>query len=630
MASFFSTDSSQSSSDSPPPTDSIIEIEGPHVFDRRFFQRSLDKEDRFKRKEQNSKIQKEAGGIFKHSQSLKSKKKKIELKADRKSSSLKEPKVRKAEIVAGKSLSFRETYSNSYTQRELIDPFGSTKKIKVNKTLESLNYKEKNVEKFNKKVREKVKIYFKEYPILPLSDVLELLAINFFEIEITNETKNIEETVSQRELVSSESHRAKKVLTKLQKNACLIQEFSGRIMELQGFLLTTLQEMGKRSHWCNLFYYRLNGMASAYINREEEMNPLKTFIVSYQKLDNKMKDVTIKTFKLDHHEFSNVLDVFTKWGDLKTALSLREKVREIDLQRTLNLLNFSTKDLMKQVHEWFEADDSNEFLLKIGTKEILDSLPMTQFFVNGNKIIKPDFDFSEKKTDFLAILLNKIYEFYPTEINLRGCENQAYCLTHLETIMIDLKKDLSEVIIPWEAIQKKLISFKAIDFMKFKKTFKPEYLEFLNSFLLDFAVPIFNLLKMGSKNSWQKADESLRCLFTPLFCETSHNLTTIEENEILTDFEVTNKSFSVVQTRKYKILSTSLHTNLSSIIFTWAIAECEGGLKSCLQIADIWFSEEITENQKQFILKTLNNPNTIDYVEHALCGKPKIISGFII
>lgn len=605
MASFFGSESDSF-------VDLLNETQGYPCIERRFFEST--REIKKKTKKEDAKVKIAVNDTF---QELKTSK---EDTTKRKSSSLQPSKSVKTALISQKSLSFRDHYP--YTARELMNPLNSNKKTQLNEVLKNFVVaKEKETKECNRQITKKVIPHFKDLTPLPSSDQLETSALIFFEQEISNETKNIA-TISNKDLVFSETHRAKTVLTKIQKSAFLIKELINRLITMQGFILDSLKEVGKTTVWYNQFFSYLSTIVSNYENREEEMNPLKTFLFSFEKQDAKMRKITLKCFKMEEKECIHVLDVIRKWGDFKTIEGLREKVRTIDHKRTLDLLNFSTEDLSRQVHEWFESADSENFLLNMSAKELLDSLTSIQFFVNDKKI-------AEKEG--LAVLLKEIYAFFEKdEISLQACKNQVYCLSELDTILNSLKTDLSKNPIPWVDIQQTLQPFAAIPFFKFKKIFNPEiHLENLSNFLLELAILPFSLLKIGSKKSWQKATDCLECLFTDLFFNPSYQIKSIEE-KLISNIQITDDSFSVVQTKNYRICSPASSENpviYATIAFIWTILPCLEGLKGCLQISDIEFAKDIGESTKQSILKILNNPTIIDYIDNAMKGKPKILSG---
>jgi hypothetical protein len=592
-------------------------------------------------------------------------------------------KTRVKKLTSSEGMKYADFPKLPYSDRELIQPItarenstGSGYRKASIRHLDDLPFIDESKEsQFNKKTRSKLRDFLEankcSFPIVKTANELQELAQRFFDNEISSVTRSkfqLRRTPSC-DLISSELSRAQSALREVQKSMVLLKNIIPRLQFLQNSIYKVLtrnieKKSSKtcyKSHWINNFFTGLDGLICSYSFRKQEMNPLKTFTHIYtdQLNDKKMKDLIFHTLKIEHEEFDKIMSCLNFWADSKKAIELTERVSQIDRKNIINDLDFSTDRIAKQRHEWFESLDSPISLSKNRLDEIVRCLIPTSSIifkdikVNDKSISLKGFSGNTEacQIELFTRLIHAIYSsgFDPIMKHTQ-CEDQARVLVNIHNICSILQKDLSAEFIPWEAIQKKLSTFPAIPFLKFKNRFnKNKHLDHLDQFLINLTIPCINILKLCTNDCWSWGHDCISCLFTDLFHPYGDKSSQIifhtrPEKGIYCHINIkSQEDFSVTQIKRYGTYprtneitrpTSSLESNLefAKTTFKWTLSPykddqtqiaCWRGL---LEIPHVEINEKTPLETKKKILKILNNPNIVDYVMNSLTGKPKIIT----
>jgi|GEM_PF-2281685 len=568
-----------------------------------------------------------------------------------------------------------------FSEREIIQPITSRDLVGDSrykraplKTLDELVSLEKTkVSQFNTKIRKKLKEYLETHdnnllPI-PLSTVLNQRAQDCFDMEVKKETKEklqLKRT-SSFNLVKSCRSRAQPALIHVQKSMILLDEIIPRLKFLQNsfFKILTLKKEKKttsicyKTIWIDDFFKGLDNLISSYAYRKQEMNPLKSFthIFAEQVNDPKMHELIFLGLKIGSKEFDNVMFCLNWWADSKNILELTERVSYIDHIKIREKLDLSIENIANQKHEWFESLNSNCPISQITNSEVIrclipDNVVLYDEITVNDKIIQLNNCNGTSETrqiKFFTILLHAIYSLgFDKNITEKESREQANVLVNLNKISKLIKEDLFKNTIPWQAIQKNLSDFPAIPFSALKNYFDPMiHEETLEELLIELAIPCVNVLKLCTNSCWLRGDECIRFLFTKIFKiygDDTHPqfFHTSQENGISCHIHVKNRNhYFVTQTKCYgthhfqdPLSKSGKPLNFAKTIFQWTVSPYKdndtgfSGWRGLLEIPHVDVDENTQMEIKREFLKTLNNPNIVDYVVNSMDGKPKIISNF--
>lgn len=581
------------------------------------------------------------------------------------SDSKKKMKMKKLTLVEGSAhsngtslFSARSILNESFlSSRESLNNFKSVKKLK---SLDEFKLVEENKEisvndKFRKKLKKHLESHESDVFVIHSATTLDEMAQSFFDDEILKEIKtnlNLKRT-SSIDLVKSELPRAQSALVKLQKSMILVKEIIARIEFLQDSIVHILSKKNKerkianKTRWINDFFCGLDQLISSYKFSYEEQNPLKVFayLLDDKTKDPKIMDLLLTALKLKKKDFDNILMSFNKWAELKMLYLLASRVGELDHQNIKKCLNFSTDHIVRQEHEWYEsifARNSHfqspiEEIVKEFSPEYLEEY--REMTINEEPIRLNGFKETRKTSQFqfLTELLYAIYSAgFDRKMKKEDCQNQAAVLVNIELITKSIQNDLLQEEISWVTVEKKINDYPAIPFSKFKAAYTPSiHKTCLDQFLTELSVPCISVLKLNTHSCWLKADLCIHHLFGGIFnvspeTQTEPKLGNISHLQIKN-----NEHFSAVHFKQYEIYSmANKDVDYATITFKWNVAlhydesnqaTC---LKGILTVQNVKIYDETTEEMKLQILKTLNNPNIVDYVSNPLDGTPTIFTTF--
>ena len=573
-----------------------------------------------------------------------------------------------------KKLDFGEGFARSneisifsernFLQRESFlssrDPLNTFKAIKKLKSLDEFKFVEESKEisvndKFRKKLKKHLELHDSDSFYTCSATALDEMAKSFFEDEILKEIKtnfNLKRT-SSIDLVKSELPRAQSALVKLQKSMILVKGLISHIEFLQDSIIQVLSQKNKerkianKTRWINDFFNGLDQMISSYKFSHEEINPLKTFtyLLEDKTKDAKSMDLLLVALKLKKKDFENLLICCNNWADLKMLYFLASRVGELDHQNIKKCLNFSADHIVLQEHEWYESIFSKNSHFQIPIAEIVNEFSpeylanYKEMTVNEEPIRLVGFKGTRRTSqcEFLTELLDAIYSSgFNRKMKKEECQNQANVLVNIELITKSIQNDLLQEEISWATIEKKLNAYPAIPFLKFKTSYSLNlHKACLDQFLVELSVPCISVLKLNTNSCWLKADLCIRHLFGGIFT-VSTEIQTEPKLGSITHLQIKdNEQFSAVHFKHYEIYSTANKAiDYANITFKWNVAlhydESNQAicLKGILTVQNVKIYDAANEEIKINILKTLNNPNIVDYVTDSLCGSPTIFTTF--